>query len=82
MAKIMNPAFHRSRPIKTFGSVMPFLFSAIDENPDKVMISKQIKGFTLDALGLSVFGELYSLSVGSVPRVLMVGFTQALTFSR
>lgn len=56
--QIMNPAFHRSRPIKTFGSVMPFLFSAIDENPDKVMISKQIKGFTLDALGLSVFGEL------------------------
>ncbi|CAO3654865.1 unnamed protein product [Mucor fragilis] len=54
--RIMNPAFHRSRPIKTFGSVMPFLFSAIDENPDKVMISKQIKGFTLDALGLSVFG--------------------------
>ncbi|GAN02482.1 cytochrome P450 [Mucor ambiguus] len=54
--KIMNPAFHRSRPIKTFGSVMPFLFSVIDENPDKVMISKQIKGFTLDALGLSVFG--------------------------
>ncbi|KAL7316548.1 hypothetical protein PS15m_005631 [Mucor circinelloides] len=54
--RIMNPAFHRSRPLKMFGKVMPYLFDAIDENPDKVMISKQIKGFTLDALGLAVFG--------------------------
>ncbi|KAF1802379.1 hypothetical protein V8B55DRAFT_1594502 [Mucor lusitanicus] len=54
--RIMNPAFHRSQPIKTFGGVMPYLFDAIDENPDKVMITKHIKAFTLDSLGLAVFG--------------------------
>lgn len=49
---------------------MPFLFSAIDENPDKVMISKQIKGFTLDALGLSVFGELQCVGSYSSNRLM------------
>lgn len=38
---------------------MPYLFDAIDENPDKVMITKHIKAFTLDSLGLAVFGEWY-----------------------
>lgn len=36
---------------------MPYLFDAIDENPDKVMITKHIKAFTLDSLGLAVFGK-------------------------
>ncbi|CEP20052.1 hypothetical protein [Parasitella parasitica] len=54
--KIMNPAFHRSQPIKTFGSVMPYLFAAIDEESERTLITKHIKAFTLDALGLAVFG--------------------------
>lgn len=62
LVQIMNPAFHRSQPIKTFGGVMPYLFDAIDENPDKVMITKHIKAFTLDSLGLAVFGESYTIS--------------------
>lgn len=55
----MNPAFHRSQPIKTFGSVMPYLFAAIDENSEHALITKHIKAFTLDSLGLAVFGKPY-----------------------
>lgn len=67
----MNPAFHRSQPIKTFGSVMPYLFDAIDENPDRVMITKHIKAFTLDSLGLAVFGEYYTNDERGYIRILM-----------
>ena len=55
----MNPDFHRSQPVKTFGGVMPYLFAAIDENSEHAPITKHIKAFTLDSLGLAVFGKLY-----------------------
>ncbi|KAI7895101.1 cytochrome P450 [Mucor mucedo] len=54
--KIMNPAFHRSMPVKTFGGVMPDLFAAIDEESDNVSIALKMRHFTLDALGLAAFG--------------------------
>ncbi|KAF1805999.1 hypothetical protein V8B55DRAFT_1452924 [Mucor lusitanicus] len=54
--KIMNPAFHRSQPVKVFGSVMPDLFALIDQDPEHVFIAPRMKSFALDALGLSAFG--------------------------
>ncbi|CEP15817.1 hypothetical protein [Parasitella parasitica] len=54
--KIMNPAFHRSQPVKTFGNVMPDLFALIDQDPERVFITPKMKSFALDALGLSAFG--------------------------
>lgn len=52
----MNPAFHRSMPVKTFGGVMPDLFALIDQESDNVPITIRMKSFTLDALGLAAFG--------------------------
>lgn len=52
----MNPAFHRSQPVKVFGGVMPDLFALIDQDPDHVFITPKMKSFALDALGLSAFG--------------------------
>ncbi|KAI8644190.1 cytochrome P450 [Parasitella parasitica] len=54
--KIMNPAFHRSQPVKTFGNVVPDLFVLIDQDPERVLITPKMKSFALDALGLSAFG--------------------------
>ncbi|KAI8994753.1 cytochrome P450 [Pilobolus umbonatus] len=55
--RIMNPAFHRSMPAKTFGSIVPNLFSLIDkQNGDNVPVTKWIKGLTLDILGITTFG--------------------------
>ncbi|KAI9279778.1 cytochrome P450 [Sporodiniella umbellata] len=54
--KVMNPAFHRSMPIKTMASVMPSLFSAIEKKEGEVLVSELMKDFTLDVLGLTIFG--------------------------
>ncbi|KAI7903596.1 cytochrome P450 [Cokeromyces recurvatus] len=54
--KIMNPAFHRAMPVEVFASIMPDLFKLIDQDSDNVPITNYMKSFTLDALGLSVFG--------------------------
>ncbi|KAL7327302.1 hypothetical protein PS15p_205755 [Mucor circinelloides] len=54
--KIMNPAFHRSQPVKLFGGVMPDLFALIDQDPEHVFVAPRMKSFALDALGLSAFG--------------------------
>ncbi|KAG1612156.1 hypothetical protein G6F44_013424 [Rhizopus delemar] len=54
--KIMNPVFHRSMPIKTVASLVPLLFSAIEEANGKIPINPRMKDFTLDALGLTIFG--------------------------
>lgn len=53
----MNPAFHRSMPVKTFGSVVPHLFAAIEKEPDAFPITVRMKDFTLDVLGLAAFGK-------------------------
>ncbi|KAG1544648.1 hypothetical protein G6F50_013840 [Rhizopus delemar] len=53
--KIMNPVFHRSMPIKTVASLVPLLFSAIEEANGRIMITPKMKDFTLDALGLTIF---------------------------
>ena len=52
----MNPVFHRSMPIKTVASLVPLLFSAIEEANGRIMITPKMKDFTLDALGLTIFG--------------------------
>lgn len=59
----MNPAFHRSMPVKTFGSVMPDLFAAIDEQGDNVPIALRMRNFTLDALGLAAFGNCVNYAI-------------------
>ncbi|KAI8331303.1 cytochrome P450 [Blakeslea trispora] len=53
--RFMNPAFHRSMPIKTFGNVMQRLFKRIDEQPHDFPVTIRLKNFTLDALGIAVF---------------------------
>ncbi|KAG1046989.1 hypothetical protein G6F43_010543 [Rhizopus delemar] len=52
--KIMNPVFHRSMPIKTVASLVPLLFSAIEEANGRIHITPRMKDFTLDALGLTI----------------------------
>jgi cytochrome P450 family 4 len=52
----MNPAFLRALPVGTFNSVVPQLFSRIDQDNNSVPIRDLMKAFTLDALGLSAFG--------------------------
>ncbi|CAO3680922.1 unnamed protein product [Rhizopus stolonifer] len=54
--KIMNPVFHRSVPIETMASVVPTLFSFIEKNNYRVSIGPTMKNFTLDVLGLTIFG--------------------------
>ncbi|KAG2236257.1 cytochrome P450 [Thamnidium elegans] len=54
--KIMNPAFSRSMPVKTFGAVVPHLFALIDQESENVPITTRMKSFTLDVLGLAAFG--------------------------
>lgn len=56
--KVLNPAFHRSMPIKTMASVIPSLFSYIEKNNGTVSISLLMKDFTLDILGLAIFGKV------------------------
>ncbi|KAG1456491.1 hypothetical protein G6F46_010258 [Rhizopus delemar] len=54
--KLVNPAFHRSMPIKTVSSVIFDLFSAIEKENGTISIAPKMKDFTLDALGLTLFG--------------------------
>lgn len=53
----MNPAFHRSLPIKTMASVVNTLFSVIDNSDGPVLITSAMQNFTLDVLGLAIFGK-------------------------
>ncbi|KAF1802679.1 cytochrome P450 [Mucor lusitanicus] len=54
--KIMNPAFLRASPVKTFSSVAHNLIDVIETESEAVPIANRMKAFTLDALGLSAFG--------------------------
>ncbi|KAI8988313.1 cytochrome P450 [Mycotypha africana] len=54
--KIMNPAFHRAMPVKTFGETALDLFALIDQDSNNVPITVFMKNYTLDALGKSAFG--------------------------
>ncbi|CAO3680910.1 unnamed protein product [Rhizopus stolonifer] len=62
--KIMNPAFHRSMPVKTMASVIPTLFSYIEQENGTILISPTMKNFTLDLLGLSIFGFEFKAMTG------------------
>jgi hypothetical protein len=53
----MNPAFHRSMPVKTFGGVIPNLFALIEKESDNVPITIRMQSFALDVLGLAAFGK-------------------------
>lgn len=53
----MNPAFHRSLPIKTMANVVNTLFSVIDNSDGPVPITVAMQNFTLDVLGLAIFGK-------------------------
>ena len=54
----MNPIFHRSMPIKTVASLVPQLFSVIEEANGRIPINPRMKDFTLDTFGLAFFGTL------------------------
>lgn len=43
-------------PVKTFGSVVPHLFTLIDQESENVPITMRMKSLTLDVLGLAAFG--------------------------
>lgn len=55
----MNPAFHRSMPINTMSTVIPDLFSVIEKENGAVAVPLVMRNFTLDVLGLTVFGQYY-----------------------
>lgn len=54
----MNPAFHRSTPVKLFGSVIQEMLTVIEKDSTNVPVSILMKSMTLDILGLAVFGNL------------------------
>lgn len=61
----MNPAFHHSLPIKTMSKVVFSLISVIDQANGTVPVASTMQNFTLDTLGLAIFGKntsLYSIS--------------------
>lgn len=53
----MNPAFYRTPPLKVMESVVLALFSAIEAEGDKFPVTKRLHDFTLDVLGLAIFGK-------------------------
>lgn len=53
----MNPAFHRSMPVKTIAGVVPTLFTVIDKYEGKVPVTSIMQEFTLDVLGLAIFSK-------------------------
>lgn len=64
----MNPVFHRAMPIKTMARVIPSLFSVIEDADGRIPISLRMKDFTLDVLGLAIFGT--SLHTKKIRRFL------------
>lgn len=61
----MNPAFHQSLPIKTMSNVVFSLISVIDQANGTIPVASAMQNFTLDTLGLAIFGKfapLYSTS--------------------
>ncbi|KAI9307943.1 cytochrome P450 [Cunninghamella echinulata] len=54
--KIMNPAFHRSLPVNTFGQLMLTGIKNIENNDHQVFILDFFQRLTLDALGKGVLG--------------------------
>jgi hypothetical protein len=56
----MNPAFHRSMPINTMSTVIPDLFSVIEKENGAIAVPSVMRNFTLDVLGLTVFGQYYT----------------------
>ncbi|EIE80372.1 hypothetical protein RO3G_05077 [Rhizopus delemar RA 99-880] len=54
--KLMNPAFHRSMPINTMSTVIPDLFFVIEKENGTIAVPSVMRDFTLDVLGLTVFG--------------------------
>ncbi|RCH98259.1 cytochrome P450-dit2 [Rhizopus azygosporus] len=54
--KVMNPAFHQSLPIKTMSNVVFSLISVIDQANGTIPVASAMQNFTLDTLGLAIFG--------------------------
>lgn len=57
IVQVMNPAFHRSMPVKTIAGVIPTLFAVIDKYEGKVPVTSIMQEFTLDVLGLAIFSK-------------------------
>ncbi|KAI8139672.1 cytochrome P450 [Fennellomyces sp. T-0311] len=57
--KIMNPVFHRSMPVATFGNLMPKVFHIIDQTQSRdanVVAIQLMHRLTLEVLGKAIFG--------------------------
>ncbi|KAI8079517.1 cytochrome P450 [Gilbertella persicaria] len=55
--KVANPAFHRSAPVKLFGSLTQQLFEVIEENDSsRANVGDLMERWTLDAIGKAGFG--------------------------
>lgn len=69
MYQIMNPAFHRATPVGMFGSLMPKVFRLVEEQPT-VPVLELMQKLTLDALGKSVFGKVFSYTLLEIALVI------------
>ncbi|CAO3616489.1 unnamed protein product [Cunninghamella blakesleeana] len=54
--KVINPAFHRTMPIQTFGQLMLSGIKNIESHQDQVYILDFYQKLTLDALGKGILG--------------------------
>ncbi|KAI9256691.1 cytochrome P450 [Sporodiniella umbellata] len=64
--KVMNPAFHRTMPIIAMASLLPSLFNMIELHDGAIPIQVFMRDYTLDVLGVTIFGfNFNSMSGGS-----------------
>lgn len=61
-------------PIKTVSSVIFDLFSAIEKENGTISIAPKMKDFTLDALGLTLFGQCFITAVYEKILTQNIGF--------
>ncbi|CAO3601028.1 unnamed protein product [Absidia cylindrospora] len=55
--KLVNPAFHKSKPLKTFGNLAHKVFNILDDaNETPVNITLLMERYTLDVIGHAGFG--------------------------
>lgn len=52
----MNPAFHRSQPVKLFGKLTQDMFKAMETMDTTVNVSDLMERWTLEAIGRAGFG--------------------------
>ncbi|KAI9360255.1 cytochrome P450 [Pilaira anomala] len=54
--KVINPAFHRSMPVKLFGKLTQEMFKAMETMETTINVSDMMERWTLEAIGRAGFG--------------------------